>query len=526
MHGQTRLLKRNNVYYFRAKIPRDLQPYLGRKEEKFSLRTRDPAEARRLARQASVDFDKRCERLRQEIHSCQGRKEPVVVDDALIRELCDLWRYQTLSADEYHRREGIFRDDLAARHAEVHETGQALKTALAEARLEAIEPVLNTFLHLLGIELRGSDSRYRELLYRFLQTVTEVHGQQMMRDAGEVVWTPSPPANCRSTQQVSGRISLDELFEDWKRFDPGRPERTLNDVQVTLHDFERVVGAKSADLIERGDVVRYRDELIGRGLRPKTVDKKITFLCAIFNVGINNGKLDRNPAQRIPIPKGESHRRLPFDIDDLRKIFGSSIYTEGRSLSRRVGAASQWIPLLALYQGCRVEELAQLLVTDIQEIDGFWCLVIDDHPGQNGERKRLKNSASRRRLPLHPKVIDAGFLRYVDQVRAEDHTRLFPDLRPDRFGKYSSAFSKAFMQFLRSDLGIKDRRKVFHSFRHTFRDACREAGLDEEISDALMGHSDCGRMGRRYGSSFSIRRLNEAIQIIEYPGLNVRVLYD
>ena len=61
---QTRLFKRNSTYYFRARIPRDLRPYLGKTEEKFSLRTRGPVQARRLARQASVDLDEQFESLR------------------------------------------------------------------------------------------------------------------------------------------------------------------------------------------------------------------------------------------------------------------------------------------------------------------------------------------------------------------------------------------------------------------------------------------------------------------------------
>ena len=188
--------------------------------------------------------------------------------------------------------------------------------------------------------------------------------------------------------------------------------------------------------------------------------------------------------------------------------------------------AGRWIPLLALYQGCRVEELAQLLVSDIQCIDDVWCLVIDDMPGEQGAAKRLKNTASRRRLPIHPKVIEAGFLQYVQRIREQGAERLFPDLHPDRFGKRSASFSKAFMRYLRKELGVTDKRKVFHSFRHTFRDACREAGLDEEIADALMGHSNPQKMGRRYGGSFSVQRLLQAVQQISYPGLEVAPLED
>lgn len=271
-------------------------------------------------------------------------------------------------------------------------------------------------------------------------------------------------------------------------------------------------------------MIRYRDHLIGTGLRPKTVEKKVTFLCALFNVAINHGKLTANPARRIPIPKGDTRRRVPFDRDDLTPIFGAPLFNGGQELGRKVGEAGAWIPLLALYQGCRVEELAQLLVEDVHKIDGIWCLVIDDMPGANGEEKRLKNTASRRRLPLHPAVVEAGFLRLLERLRAEGEVRVFPTLRSDRFGKFSAAFSKAFMRYLRNGLRITDPRKVFHSFRHTFRDACREAGLDEEIADALMGHSNAPRMGRRYGSNFSVRRLHEAVCKIEYPGLSVPVL--
>ena len=524
MHAQTRLFRRNSTYYFRARIPRDLQPYLGKAEEKFSLKTKDYAEAKRLAREASVDFDNRCQRLREEIRRRQAAKDPLIIDNELIREICALWRHQTLANDEYHRREGFFRSEFEERKAEALETQDALREALSQSRLEAIEPALGIFLHVLGIELRGSESKYRELLYRFLQTTAEVHNLQLARSEGEVVWTPEPIQTTRLVQPQTGTLTLEELFEDWQRFDPSRPARTINDVRRVIKDFQELIGKKSVEEISRQDIIRYRDDLISRGLRPKTIGKKITFICALFNVSINNGKLTINPAQRIPIPKSDCRHRLPFDIDDLKYIFRSPLYTRGKRLGRRIGEASVWIPLLALFQGCRVEELAQLLVVDIQKIDGIWCIVIDDMPGENGEQKRLKNTSSRRRLPLHPQVIETGFLRYVEQLRIKGEVRLFPDLRADRFGKFSAAFSKAFMKYLRKELGITDPRKVFHSLRHTFRDACREAGLDEEIADALMGHSNTQRMGRRYGSSFSIRRLNEAICRIEYPGLEIPIL--
>ena len=70
---QPHLFRRNSTYYFRAKIPPDLQPFLGRCEEKFSLKTKNPREARRLVRPASADFEWCCERLRAETEARRGR---------------------------------------------------------------------------------------------------------------------------------------------------------------------------------------------------------------------------------------------------------------------------------------------------------------------------------------------------------------------------------------------------------------------------------------------------------------------
>ncbi|MGA7799370.1 MAG: DUF6538 domain-containing protein [Gammaproteobacteria bacterium] len=101
MSQQTHLFKRNSTYYFRAKVPIDLQRHLGKREEKCSLKTKDRREARRLARQASADFDRRCQQLRDELRARQASKTTSrVVDDDLIQEVCALWRHHALAGDE------------------------------------------------------------------------------------------------------------------------------------------------------------------------------------------------------------------------------------------------------------------------------------------------------------------------------------------------------------------------------------------------------------------------------------------
>jgi hypothetical protein len=65
---------------------------------------------------------------------------------------------------------------------------------------------------------------------------------------------------------------------------------------------------------------------------------------------------------------------------------------------------------------------------------------------------------------------------------------------------------------------------VFHSFRHTFIDALRAAGVSKEINSALVGHSNGGvheqygakEIARRYG-----KRLSGAVARVSYAGLDL-----
>ena len=74
------------------------------------------------------------------------------------------------------------------------------------------------------------------------------------------------------------------------------------------------------------------------------------------------------------------------------------------------------------------------------------------------------------------------------------------------------------------DLGITDPRKVFHSFRHSFKDACRAARIGEELHDALTGHSSAS-VGRTYGTGMPLEVLAEAVAKISYKGLDLTHLH-
>ncbi len=139
-----------------------------------------------------------------------------------------------------------------------------------------------------------------------------------------------------------------------------------------------------------------------------------------------------------------------------------------------------------------VQNFQALRVNDVQEIERVPCFAFIEDKKIG---KRLKSATAVRIVPIHPQLGKLGWLEHVDAVRLRDGDAawLSPEISPQAQGALK-AWTKWFIRYLR-DAGVKDRRKVFHSFRHTFKDALRTAGAFEDLHDALLGqkHSSVGR---------------------------------
>ena len=139
------------------------------------------------------------------------------------------------------------------------------------------------------------------------------------------------------------------------------------------------------------------------------------------------------------------------------------------------------MPWLLAFTGARLEEVCQSLVRDIRESKGVWYLDINsDH-----ETKSLKNAGSARKVPLHPALIEEGFLDYLGTLPADGP--LFPDLSPDRFGRRGGNGTKIIGRWVRAS-GITNPRKApNHAWRHRFKDVCRGAGIEKRSMTHLRG---------------------------------------
>jgi integrase len=207
--------------------------------------------------------------------------------------------------------------------------------------------------------------------------------------------------------------------------------------------------------------------------------------------------------------KKDAKKRLPFASDDLQRLFQSEAYLKG-PIKR---ASEYWIPLMALFTGARLAEIAQLHCEDVYEEQGVWVFDFNEE-----DEKHLKSDNATRLVPIHSTLLELGVLDFVKQ-RRKSSQRLFPEEERTEEGKFD-AYGKRFASFRRKVGVVAEEGSMldFHSFRHTVRTKLTEASIPEDLIDDIIGHaSTSGSIGRRvYTHSQLIPQKKEAIEKITY----------
>jgi integrase len=270
----------------------------------------------------------------------------------------------------------------------------------------------------------------------------------------------------------------------------------------------RFGSGKIVERLTRADIEAFKDAEADRGLAKATIKKYLGAIKTILDYGVEKGWREHNPAFGVKVreAKNAPQQRLPYTKEHLETIFAGPVYTADKRPSGGAGEAAYWLPILALYTGARLRELGQLRGEDVQSEGKVWYLDINDM----GEGQSVKNAGSRRKVPLHPDVREK-FLAFVGEKKGP----LFPDLKPDIKGNITGNWSKWWGRYQRKKLGIKDSRFVFHSFRHTFKNRSREAGIGKDIHDQMTGHS-AKDAGDAYGGALTTEKLAEYVALIRF----------
>ena len=263
-------------------------------------------------------------------------------------------------------------------------------------------------------------------------------------------------------------------------------------------------------MLTRGDIAEFIDALKIEGITLQTIQKGyLAALNGLFELAQTAGEY---PAGELPTRNHKIFTRRdkkkaasnsgwkPFTDEELSLIF----YPD--NILDRVKPCDYWLPILGLYTGGRLGELCQLTPKDIKQIDGIWAVDIN-----NEDNKSVKTEAGIRKIPLHPKLIELGFLEYLEDVSPYGGT-IFPYLTPDRFRHYDKAPSRRFGEYL-DLLGITDDRKVFHSFRSTSNNKLKQNGVEEESRCQFIGHVHDTVNSKVYSTEHTLRYLLDNVAV-------------
>lgn len=581
-----RLTRRGQVYWFRAKVPADLRAaYAPKREITFSLRTTVYSEAVEKVRIASVKLDQEfaakrralSEQAQTDLTDVEIERLAAIYFHHLLEEdeqvRLEGTGSEKLFSDAQRRLEGagvavggVFVDapaysgpGLSDREFEkagetIEGMGSVYRAALARGHTQIVEDEVDDLLDWNELRIDKTSPSYRKLSHAILKATVEANEALGKRQQGHVVETPAAPIALASREAALGRSDLfSAVFEGWRRAHHG-PEKTKREFGVQVRRFIEVNGdlpigeytpthvrdfkdmmlrmpcrlsQTQRKLTVQQIVETTRDQEVLR-LSPRTVrEKSVAAVRAIFGYAVDNRYRPDNPASGIKVAvSSRSARRAtyPFSVDELSALFTSPVFTKSERPPGGGGEAAKWLPLLALFTGARLEELAQLLVQDIRIEDGVRYIFI----GADPELQSYKTEQSRRKTPLHPELVALGFLDYLASVEAGGHARVFPDLHSEN-EKISAAWSKWFGRY-RKRCGIVAKGKVFHSFRHTFKRGLREVGVEKTLRDALMGHAhedDAEEYGLdEDGIGVSLPCLYGALCKLEYPGLDITHLHE
>ena len=558
------LFRRGDRWYVRVQVPSAMQETLQRKEHWISLKTSDRQQAMRVA--ASV-----VEKKRAEISGVYNR---LMAIRTTVSEFSPE-QYLALYREAYEEQVAI-QVDLIAEYqssrfkslAEFSDAyGQALDGLIIQLRAcRGERPEINIMMLKLAdsnaIRTPPGSAAEEQLRQICVDSFIESKRNELARLRGQAVHeNPNPEVVDPSTgrprdyvplKQILARppekpVSLTSLVEDFlSNPNKVRTDKTKNSIRGSMAVVIEVLGDTTPlDQITEADCERVRDLLMQlppnfkklpelrdrpveemvriarhkgmKRLSPTGVNTYLKWLTSFLKWCQRKGKIATVPTSfgelKVADPVRKEDKRAPFSDDQLSAYFHSRVFIEQEQTN-----CLYWVSLIALWNGMRSNEICQLDVQDVVCEENVWGFDITHISSQGSDDKSTKTGASIRLIPIHPRLLDFGFLDFHESRLG--NAKLFDDIKLGHDGYYSSTFSKKSNRYLKK-VGVHGPRHKFHSFRHNFRDALRRGRVDREVGKALGGWTrDNTDAFDIYGAGFPLDELRNELIRVDYPNVD------
>ncbi|SAL06224.1 phage integrase [Caballeronia calidae] len=303
--------------------------------------------------------------------------------------------------------------------------------------------------------------------------------------------------------------------ERFGQFVCGFPLEQVGLTTISALTRERQVGREWIEHVARSQGVEY-----------KTLRKYKSALSTIFQLAVENGKTDVNPftfklanlqlrGTNAEVRKGNKAGRSPLPAPLVERYFNGPLFS-GPGFDRRMPPpVAYWFPLILRFTGARPLEVSFLMRDDIvlpedyttpaHQLAGHgnasWIYFYSDVPGVGGQARPIKTGVSLRRMPIPEILLKLGFTEYIRSVSRGQW--LFPmQVSADNPANRARYALNALGDYLRTTLDEQNPLYVTYSFRHNVVDEAREAGVEQEVRDALLGHTEGDNRSKNAGETF------------------------
>ena len=517
----------SHTYRLRRRVPADLVAVVGRREVTLSLKTKDPAEAKRLMAEELVKLETRWATLRrgpQTLSEREAHEIAAAVHDAWLIRHADEPSVQTFWPVDVGAR--VFtRPPLDASKSavgmvcDIPDLGRLMgleqwcyegaDRALQDRGLLVDEDGRRKLARAVGAAVqRASLTLQRMACGEIPDGYALPSAPAPIRAPAAQPSTPIAPTLRRQAAPIRGkaaRVTLTGLVEGWwvEAEKTGKSASTRESYTNTMRGFVAFLKHDDATRVTVEDVIAYKDHRlrsVGRGgkpISPQTVkNSDLAGLKSVFGWAVANRQLPVNPATGISVmkvAKTQTRDKWFTDEETTRILRAALQHQQGDELPETF-AAKRWVPWLMAFTGARVGELVQLRKQDLRRVeldghpDGTWVLTITPEAG-TVKTKKL------REVPLHPQLVALGFPEFAASVRKE---RLF--LVPDETGGITGP-----LQGVKNRLAEFGREQVSdpgvapnHGWRHRFSYLATDLNFGEKVTNALCGWS-AKSVAERYG---------------------------
>lgn len=517
LHGRT--------YRVQKRVPKDCVGHYDKPILYFKTVHTTKQEAAPAAWAWIAECEAEFERIRK-----TGSKLMATISDEDVKRLADLWTVHILEEDEEVRFEGLgehqYQDALTTNAIALEGTRQDLARGNWQDDWLLFE--MNDFVEAAGYRLDKDSEAYKALAIAFLKATATAFEAIKRRNQGAIVETPAAPVltptgaarrhpkrgSCPSLGKLVERFlsEADHTKPMFKKYNSVLPllveligDKPCEEMkQLDLTDFCRALcrlpprwrdmvrqkkaTVKSLVEMEHGQTISpktYEDTYIA-ALRPFLKDAILTFGDQGFPRHLTFDGVKYSGRE-----EAAQNKQRPFTAQELKALFEGEHLTKARSSPDT--EHEFWLPFVGLFTGAWVNEVCQLNPqTDIRQEEGIWIFDITDESGTDERvRKSVKNTVSKRLVPIHDKLVEAGFLTYVGRMKEAGAKLLFPQWAPS-MGTASAGAREWFSELLKR-LGLRDDtpgRKLtgYHAFRHTMEN--RAYNLEVFSIGAITGHAE------------------------------------